>query len=216
MDGVVAALRAFYGPLAPPPPELFAFFMWDVVSARTQPARRDMAWQALKRIPALTPDAVFRASKADLEDALNVVGGVEQRLEALRNGSGHFRRHRNLAARVSGPLPGAVRALADVPHLSAPGKTRALLFAGGHALAPVDEGVARVLARLGGFETGPKARVRRRARRHLFAACHGDRELLAEAVVVLAHHAGHACSEQGPHCRVCPLAEGCRHPQAPA
>ena len=85
-----AALRAFYGPLAPPPQELFAFFVWDVVSARTLPARRDMAWQALKRLPALTPDAMFRASKDDLETALAAVGargaahrGAEERQRPL-------------------------------------------------------------------------------------------------------------------------------------
>ena len=210
MDGVVASLRAFYGPLAPPPHEIFAFFVWDVVSARALPARRDVAWQALKRVPALTPDAMFRASKADLESALSAVGAVEQRIEALKNGSGHFRRHRELGARVRGPLAGAVRALIDVPHLTAGARIRGLLFAGGHALAPVDDEVARVLARLQGFESGSKARVRREGRRRLFQACHGERDRIAEAVVVLAHHAAHACLEHAPHCAVCPLAADCR------
>ena len=213
MEGVVVALRAFYGPLAPPPRELFAFFVWDVVSARALPARRDVAWQALKRLPALTPDAMFRASTDDLEQALRAVGAVEQRIEALKNGSGHFRRHHNLGAVVGGPLLGAVRVLADVPHLSSAARTRALLMVGGHALAPVDDAVARVLARLQGDGSDPKARVRRRARRRLFEACHGDREAIAEAVVVLAHHAAHACAEHAPHCSVCPLAPECRHRQ---
>ena len=212
MHGVLGALRAFYGPLAPPPKELFAFFVWEVVSARTLPARRDLAWQALRRLPALTPDAMFRASKDDLETALAAVGSVEQRIEALKNGSGHFRRHRDLANRVAGPLLGAARALARVPHLSPPARTRALLWAGGHAVAPVDDALACVLARLQGLAPGPKARVRRMARRHLCAACEGEREKLAEAVVMLAHHATHACADV-PHCTVCPLAAGCRHAQ---
>lgn len=213
MDGLLAPLRTFYGPLAPPPRELFAFFVWDVVSARTLPSRRDLAWQAIKRLPALTPDAMFRASKEDLNHALAVVGAVEQRIEHLKNGSGHFRRHRELAQRVSGPLAGAVRALADVPHLSQPARIRALLFAGGHAVAPVDDGVARVLGRVLGFN-GPQPRVRRAVRRWLLHACGGDREALCEAIVVLAHHAGHACAEPAPHCTVCPLAPQCRHASA--
>ena len=102
MDGVLGALRAFYGPLAPPPKELFAFFVWDVVLARL------------------------------------------------------------------------------------------------HGLAP-----------------GPKARVRRAARRHLMAACHGEHDGLVEAVVVLGHHAVHACGDV-PHCTVCPLATGCHHAQRAA
>lgn len=210
MEGVLGALRAFYGPLAPPPQELFAFFVWDVVSARALPARRDLAWQALKRLPALTPDAIFRASKHDLETALAAVGAVEQRIEALKNGSGHFRRHRDLADRVHGPLLGAARALAQVPHWSTSTRSRALLFAGGHSIAPVDDALARVLARLHGLAPGPKARVRRAARRHLLAACHGEHERLAEAVVVLGHHATHACADV-PHCTVCPLAASCHH-----
>lgn len=214
MDGLLAPLRAFYGPLAPPPRELFAFFVWDVVSARTLPARRDLAWQAIKRLPALTPDAMFRAAKADLEEALAPVGAVEQRIEQLKNGSGHFRRHRDLAQRVSGPLPGAVRALADVPHLSDAAKLRALLVCGGHALAPVDEAVARVLGRLRGF-SGPKARVRRQARRWLFQACAGSADTLGDAMVLLAHHAANACAEHVPHCAVCPLAPGCAHARRP-
>lgn len=210
MDGVLGPLRAFYGPLAPPPRELFAFFVWEVVSARALPARRDLAWQALRRLPALTPDAMFRASQDDLEMALGAVGLVAERIEALKHGSGHFRRHRDLADRVSGPLLGAARALAHVPHLSPSARTRALLFAGGHTIAPVDDALARVLARLHGLATGPKARVRRATRRHLMAACRGEREQLAEAIVVLAHHATHACAD-APHCSVCPLAAGCQH-----
>ena len=213
MDGVLAPLRTFYGPLAQPPHELFAFFVWDVVSARALPSRRDLAWQAIKRLPALTPDAMFRASTEDLKRALDAVGGPEQRIEQLKHGSGHFRRHRELAQRVSGPLAGAVRALADVPHLSSPARMRALLFTGGHAVAPVDDGVARVLGRLHGL-TGPKARVRRQVRRWLFQACGGDREKLADAVVLLAHHSGQACAAHSPHCPVCPLAPQCRHAQS--
>ena len=38
-DGVLTALAAFYGPLAPPPRDLFAFFVWEIVSARALPAR---------------------------------------------------------------------------------------------------------------------------------------------------------------------------------
>jgi endonuclease III len=213
MGEVLGPLRAFYGPLAPPPKDLFAFFVWEVVSARTLPARRDLAWQALKRLPALTPDAMFGASKDDLEAALAVVGSVAQRIEALKNGSGHFRRHRDLADRVTGPLLGAARALALVPHLSRSAQRRALLIAGGHAVAPVDDGLARVLARLEGFPVSPKARARRAARRRLDAACRGEREKIAEAILVLGHHAVHACGD-APHCAVCPLAEACQHARA--
>ena len=119
MDGVLTALAAFYGPLATPPADLFAFFVWEMVSARALPARRDIAWQALKRLPALTPDAMFRASKDDLKTAIDGLGGFEERLEALRAGQRTLPppprpARRSSSGRSSGPL----RALRDVPHLT--------------------------------------------------------------------------------------------------
>jgi A/G-specific adenine glycosylase len=209
MDRELAALATFYGPLAAPPRDLFAFFVWEVISARTLPARRDIAWQALKRLPALTPDAMFRVSKEDLKAAIDGLGGFDERLEALRAGSGHFKRHRELPDRVAGPLSGAVRALRDVPHLTPGSQLRALLFAGGHAVAPADDGVARVVARLCGHAAHTGSASRRFARRTLAAVLGPDRERQAHALTLLGHHAGRACVEHAPHCGVCPLREAC-------
>lgn len=210
LEGVLTALAAFYGPLAAPPRDLFAFFVWEIVSARALPARRDMAWQAVKRIPALTPDSMFRAPKDDLKAAIDGLGGFEERLEALRAGSGHFRRHRDLADVVAGPLLRATRALRDVPHLTPSGQVRALFFAGGHAVPAVDDQTARVVARLSGVAAPAGARRRRAARQNVSAAFGRDRDRLGQALVLLGHHAGHACVEHAPHCTVCPLKTGCR------
>jgi adenine-specific DNA glycosylase len=201
MDGVLTALAAFYGPLAPPPRDMFAFFVWEIVSARALPARR---------IPALTPDAMFRAPKDDLKAALEGLGGFEERLDALRAGSGHFRRHRDLSEIVAGPLLRATRALRDVPHLTPSAQVRALFFAGGHALPAVDDQTARVVARLAGVTAPAGPRRRRAARQHLQSAFGRDRDRLAQALVLLGHHAGHACVEHAPHCTVCPLKAGCQ------
>ncbi len=211
MRDLVVTLGAFYGPLAPPPRDLFGFVAWEILSARTQPARRDLAWTALKRLPALTPDAVFRAAKADLQQALAMLPGRDERIDDLRAASGHLRRHRDLEVRVAGPLRGAVRALADLPGLTPPARVRALLFAGSQAVAPADDGIVRVVARLHGLAHARPRGLRRRARRTLTLECGGDLELLRQATVVLAHHAAHACADTAPHCGVCPLAAACRH-----
>jgi endonuclease III len=211
MDGVLTALAAFYGPLAAPPADLFQFFVWEVVSARALPARRDIAWQALRRLPALTPDAMFRAPKDDLKSALDGLGGFEDRLEALRAGSGHFRRHRELPRIVAGPLLAATRALRDVPHLTASSQVRALFFAGGHDLAAADDQVARVVGRLNGLTVTAGPVRRRQARQRLAAAFGHAREPLTPALVLLGHHAAQACLEHAPHCTVCPLRIDCRH-----
>ena len=209
MDGVLTALAAFYGPLASPPADLFQFFVWEVVSARALPARRDIAWQALRRIPALTPDAMFRAPKDDLKAAIDGLGAFEERFDALRSGSGHFRRHRELPDVVAGSLARAARALRDVPHLTPSSQLRALFFAGGHAVPAVDDQVARVIGRLRGVTAPAGPRRRRLARRALATAFGRDRDRLGQALVLLGHHAGHACVEHAPHCAVCPLRSGC-------
>jgi endonuclease III len=211
MHEVLAALRAFYGPLAPPPRDLFAFVVWEVVSSRTLPARRDMAWTALKRLPALTPDAMFRTSKADLEAALEMVGAREERIDHLRGVSRHFRRHRDLPHLVAGPLAGAVRALARVPHLTRGARMRALLICGGHVAAGVDEGVSRVVVRLRGLPSPNPAARRRSARARVRSESGGGLERVIEAAMVLGHHARHACAEHAPHCHVCPVRADCRH-----
>jgi len=211
MREALDALAAFYGPLAPPPRDLFGFVVWEILSARTLPSRRDIAWTALKRLPALTPDAMFRASKVDLQAALAMLPARDLRIDDLRAASGHLRRHRDLDQVVAGPLRRALRALADVPALEASARVRALLFAGGHAVAPVDPGITRVVARLHGLHHDRPAARRRLSRSRLAADCRGQIDLLRQAAVVLPHHAAHACAEALPHCAVCPIAPGCRY-----
>jgi endonuclease III len=211
MREALDALAAFYGRLAPPPRDLFGFVVWEILSARTLPSRRDLAWLALKRLPALTPDAMFRTSTADLQAALLMLPGRDSRIDELRAASGHLRRHRHLDAVVAGRLSGAVRGLADVPALSPAGRVRALLFPGGHAVAPADDGVVRVVTRLYGLDEARPAARRRVARHRLGVECGGDLEMLRQAAVLMAHHAAQACLPASPHCGVCPLAGRCRY-----
>lgn len=212
MPEALGALAVFYGPLPAPPRDLFSFFVWDVISARTVASRRDRVWQQLRLLPALTPDAMFRAPKDELKTVLDGLGGnVEERLDHLREGSGHFRRHRELAGRVTRSLPSAARVLRGIPHLSPAAKVTGLVIAGRHAAPAIDAGIVRVLARVHGLgRPGPPA-VRRAARQRLREACGPDLERLTRALVILGHHAGHACAEQAPHCTVCPLRGSCAH-----
>lgn len=210
MREALDALATFYGPLAPPPRDLFGFVVWEILSARALPSRRDLAWLALRRLPALTPDAMFRAAKANLQDALLMLAAREERIDELRSACGHLRRHRDLEALVAGPLVGAVRALAAVPGLTPAGRGRALLFPGGHAVAPADDGVVRVVSRLHGLEATHPAARRRLSRARMRADCAGDLNLLRAAAVLVSHHAAHACAHATPHCGVCPLAGQCR------
>jgi endonuclease III len=212
------ALHAFYGPLAHPPDDLFGFFVWEVISEGALPARRDLAWLALKRIPALTPDAMFRAPLKGLHDAVgHVTHHRDERIERLKAGVGELRRHRDLPDWMTAGVVKAARAARRLPHLDAAARARALLFVGGRAVLPVDEGTARIVERLTAAEPvihGLRGRVRR-ARRLLAREVAPDLALRRQVAIYFPHHAARACTELSPHCPVCPLKDRCAYAAAP-
>src|SRR6187399_1868504 len=118
LETLLVSLQKFYGVLSPPPRDPFTLFVWEVLSAHSTPRKRDAALAALKRIPALTPDAMWRAPQKKLHDTVALAGPyTEQRLRALRTGVDLFRRAPQLPAIVRGPLPAARRALKPLPQL---------------------------------------------------------------------------------------------------
>jgi endonuclease III len=207
---LIHALHEFYGLQPTPPADLFQFFAWEILSDQALPARRDLAWQALRRIPALTPDAMFRAPAGDLLDAIGTAGPHrEEKLERIRAVVGDFKRHRDELSheRLSrAGLIGAARALRRLDHVPAPVRARALLFAVGQPVLPMDEDALRVVARLMG---APHSRRRSAARRWLSGRVATDLAGCRDAIVYLRHHAQHTCLRVGPHCGVCPLAHDC-------
>src|SRR2546428_12658069 len=83
LDGLLDALRKFYGALPKPPRDPFTLFVWEVLSMHSTPQKRDAALGALKRIPALTPDAMWRAPQKKLEESGKLAGADgEQRPRA--------------------------------------------------------------------------------------------------------------------------------------
>lgn len=202
-------LKRFYGLQPLPPDDPFSFFVWEILSEGAVPARRDQAWRALARVPALTPDAMFRTPESDLCGAVRLAGGdAGERVARLRATAAAFRRHRGDldegAFRRAGVWR-AWRALERLEHVPAPMRARALLFCGGYAVLPLDEDVRRVVARLSGIG----ARRLTALRRWILARTGQTLEARREAVVYLAHHARQTCVRAGPHCGICPVREGC-------
>src|SRR5687768_14675014 len=121
-------LRAFYGALPAPPPHPFGVYIWEVLSIGTTPARRDAAVTALKRIPALTPDAIARVPQGKLEAAVGLAGPMrEERMRALRAGADLFRRHPEIVEDLAGGLRRALKAARRIPHLGRASTMRLLL-----------------------------------------------------------------------------------------
>jgi endonuclease III len=211
---VIDTLRAFYGLQPAPPSDLFQFVVWEVLSEHALPARRDLAWQALRRIPALTPDAVFRAPAKELLDAVGIAGPHrDEKVERIRAIVGEFKRHRDVLsaeALTHGGVLAAGRALRRLTSVSRDTRARAMLFAAGRLVLPVDDDVSRVVSRLMGE---PDNRRRPHARRWLAARISADASSYRDAIVYLRHHASHTCLKVGPHCAVCPLRTQCRSVQ---
>ncbi|HUE86709.1 MAG TPA: hypothetical protein VMO26_11600 [Vicinamibacterales bacterium] len=207
---MIEALRAFYGLQPTPPADLFQFVVWEILSERALPARRDLAWQALKRIPALTPDALFRAPAKALLDAIGSAGpGREDKLERIRATVGEFKRHRDaldVDTLRRGSAWRAGRALRRLTHLHPAVRARAHLFALDAEVLPIDEEMNRVVGRLMGV---PHRRHRAAARQWLVGRLPHDLRGLRDAVIYLRHHAQHTCLEVAPRCAVCPLRAQC-------
>jgi endonuclease III len=211
LEDQLNALQKFYGVLARPPRDPFTLFVWEVMAVHSTPRKRDAALASLKRIPALTPDAMWRAPQKKLEAAVALAGPYsEQRLSALRTGVELFRRSPDLPAVIRGPLAAARRALKPLPQLGETGAHRMLLFAANHPILPVDARVSRVGQRLGYGE--PSEDFRKQARSVQEAMTQelpSDVATFRRAFLYLSHHGGATCTERDPHCSVCPLLKDC-------
>lgn len=211
LDGVIDALRRFYGALAAPPSDPFTLFVWEVLSVHSTPRKRDAALAALKRIPALTPDAMWRAPQKKLEESVKLAGPyAENRLAALRTGVDVFRRNPHIATLIRGPLPAARRAIKPLPQLGDTGAHRMLLFTAEQVILPVDARVSRVARRLGYGE--PHDEFRRQARSvqdALVRELAPTADAYRRAFLYLSHHGAATCTEADPHCPVCPLVDQC-------
>jgi endonuclease III len=208
---LVHALRDFYGLQPTPPADLFQFFVWEILSENALPARRDLAWQALRRLPALTPDAMFRVPVTDLADAISLAGPHrEEKVDRIRALVGDFKRHRDALsseALTKASTLTVARILRRLDRVSPATRARALLFAVGRTVLPVDADVHRVASRLIGT---PGRRRRGTVRGWLGERLPRDAATYRDAVIYLRHHAHRTCINVAPHCGVCPLRRDCR------
>lgn len=210
-EGLLARLRKFYGALPTPPSDPFTLFVWEALSVHSVPRKRDAALGALKRIRALTPDAMWRAPQKKLEESVSLAGPyLEQRLRALRSGVDLFRRSPRISAVIKGPAPAALKALKPFPQMGEGGAYRMLLFAGGHGVLPVDARVSRTAARLGyGARHVDFKKTARTIRTAVSAELQQTPAAYKLAYLYLSHHGAATCTEADPHCMVCPLVEDC-------
>ena len=210
-ETLIDALKKFYGPLPMLPRDPFVLFVYEVMAVHSTPRKRDAALAALKRIPALTPDSMWRAPQKKLEESVKLAGPyTENRLTALRTGVDLFRRTPTLPAVIRGPLPAARRAIKPLPQLGETGAHRMLLFAADHRILPVDARVSRVGCRLGYGEPDPEFKKQSRSVQDaLTRELPESVDAFRRTFVYLSHHGAATCTEADPHCSVCPLLDDC-------
>jgi endonuclease III len=211
LESLLKSLEKFYGALPMPPRDPFTLFVWEVLSVHSTPRKRDAALAALKRIPALTPDAMWRAPQKKLEESVKLAGPYsENRLAALRTGVDVFRRSPKLPAVIRGPLLAARRALRPLPQLGETGAHRMLLLAADQQILPVDARVSRVGRRLGYGEAHEEFRKQARSVQDaLTRELPASVDAFRRAFLYLSHHGAATCTEADPHCAVCPVVKDC-------
>jgi endonuclease III len=211
LESLLSALKKFYGALPSLPRDPFTLFVWEVVSVHSTPRKRDAALAALRRIPALTPDSMWRVPQKKLEQSIALAGPyLENRLQALRTGVELFRRSPDLVKTIRGPLPAARRALKPFPQLGETGAHRMLLFAADQVILPVDARVIRVARRLGyGAAAGDFKKQSRSVQDALARELTTSADAYRRAFLYLSHHGGATCTESDPHCSICPLLKDC-------
>ncbi len=218
LSPILDELKQFYEPQPEPPRDAFGFFLWYVLGQRTVPLKRDGALAALRRIPAMTPDSLWKAARAKVFQAIAHVGPPEERLHAIMSGVEVFRRHRDIDERLHGPILQARRATRLLESLGPVGAQWMLLAAGNHPILPRHAGVGRIALRLGVVASPPadERLSQPRAARAVAATLPRDARFLKVAILYLAHHAASTCTLTEPHCRVCPLAVDCAYAHAVA
>jgi endonuclease III len=202
LDRLVADLRQFYGLLPSPPSDGFRFFVWQVLSYKSTPGQRSSAFNMLLRNRALTPDSLEKLAPKKLQESIALTGSYhDQRLRALKAGIRVFQLNPHLTAAIGGEFAAASDAIGLLPLLDPESNfERMLLYVGGHRVFPMDEGVGRVIRRLG-FDDAPEAELPDPIDAWRFACTY------------LTHHAAATCTDKDPHCSVCPLRSDCPYGQ---
>jgi endonuclease III len=216
---LVLKLQKHYGELPSPPADAFALFVWEILSGHSKPKKRDGAFAMLKRHRLLTADAMWKAAPKTLEASVALAGPYrDQRLLGLRKGVEVFRRNPSLPSMVRGPTPTALRLLKQLPRMTGDSSAyRMLLFAGGHAVLPVDARVSRVATRLGyGEQLGDFSKTARSVRQAVTAELRDSVDAFRRTYVYLEHHGAAICTEANPHCDECPLFSDCPYGQSRA
>jgi len=210
----VRALERLYGrPPSPPTDDPYLVALRENVAYLVDDARRDAAYESLRKSIGLEPDALEKATVARIVAGLGGSGGHAARCaEKLKECAAIARevgreRLRDLAR---GDPAAARKILKRFPGIGDPGADRMLLLARSlETLAPESNGL-RVLQRLGfAPETDNYARAYKAAAEAVAPELPEELDDLIAARELLRTHGKELCTRTRPKCEACPLARRC-------
>ncbi len=212
---IVARLERLYGP--PAPPDVtgpFEMILRENVAYLASDARRDAAWDALRRRVGTTPKAILAAPRAELtaiaRAGILAADRVEKIRESARIALEEF--GGDLGRALDRAPAKAAKALERFPSIGGPGAEKILLFSRREKVLALDSNGLRVLLRLGyGEEDGNYAASYRSVREAARPQWKDDFDWLIAAHQLLRRHGQELCKASHPRCEACPLRRECAY-----
>jgi endonuclease-3 len=220
LPGVLAALRKLYGkPGQPAWTDPFQLILYENVAYLASDARRDEAFELLRKRTGLTPGEILAAPPATLREiagrGILPAGTAEKLREIARIAVEEF--GGDLAPVLRLPPREAIRELRKFPSIGEPGAEKILLFTGARPILALESNGLRVLLRLGfGKEEKSYAKSYRSAQEAASAEIPESRGARIEAHLLLRRHGQELCKRNHPRCEACPLRPDCAYYRAVA
>jgi endonuclease III len=215
---VIERLEVYYG--KPDPPEVddpWEMILWENVAYLADDVGRYQAMTALRERIGTSPEQILATLPAQLLKA--AVRGIvpEQSVEKLRRSAEIALEEfgGDLRPILKRPLAQAKKALKRFPAIGDPGAEKILLFCRAFPILALESNGLRVLLRLGFGEEKPNYSITYR----LVHEAIDDQLILKYPWLIKAHqllrrHGQELCRRSKPHCKECPLSDGCPWPAA--
>jgi len=211
---IIRKLKTHYGPPAPPKTsDAFEIILLENVAYLVDDAKRENAFDELRKTVGLKPADILNASSAELDRATSLGGIAPQQrsarmkecaLIALNEFGG------DLTSQLKPPFANAIKALRQFPGIGEPGAEKILLFTKTHPVLALDSNGLRVLLRLGfGSEKKNYSASYKSVREAIAGECGRDCETLIEAHQLLRLHGKSICKTSKPRCEQCPVSSTC-------
>jgi len=213
---IIAKLKKHFG--VPKPPQTtdpFEIIVFDNIAYLVDDARREAAFDLLRKTVGLKPVDIV-AAPAEKVISATKLGGIhpEPRAHRLKESAqivlNDFGGDLDQALKL--PLAKAIKALRQFPSIGEPGAEKILLFTRTQPILALESNGLRVMLRLGfGEEKKNYSASYKSVREAVVDQIGPDCDYLIEAHQLLRHHGKEICKTTNPHCDACPITRYCEY-----